>query len=184
MSKLDKIQFVHDFYGTVNELEVILCIDGEDYSTRDVDSITNNVKDRLRKRYALDFSRYSLTEMLKEDSLSELSKEFADTLYYSYNRLCGDSTYFVFTMDTPVSLAKVNYLGITRNSMNSILILLQKNGQQDGLFDAINQIRVKLLSTPMCIEKKLFMCLCVAYDLGLFEIVGVLAQILYVGGKK
>ena len=181
MSRNHEIRFVHDFYGVISELEVALCIDGEDYATRDIDSAMVKIKQRLQRQYSIDLSG-SIEDTYAGTIIGDEVKNFLDNMQFMYNRVCGCSHYFRYIGEVPINLSKINYLGITKDSMLGVLKLLQCEGRHDTLNSAMEQIKSKIGTIPMSIEKKLYMILYVSFKLELFELTAVIAEILYLGG--
>lgn len=174
-------RFSHDFYGTLSELEVALCIDGEDYASRDIDAAMKRIKLRLQKQYAIDLSG-SIEDLYSASVIGSEVKDFLDNLQFMYNRIAGCCQYFRFIGEIPVNLSKINYMGITKDSMLSVLKLLQCEGRHESLKNPMEQIKAKIGTIPMSEEKKLFMCLYVSYSLELYELTAALAEIIYLGG--
>lgn len=181
MSRNHEIRFVHDFYGVISELEVALCIDGEDYATRDIDSAMIKIKQRLQRQYSIDLSG-SIEDTYAGTIIGDEVKNFLDNMQFMYNRVCGCSHYFRYIGEIPINLSKINYLGITKDSMLGVLKLLQCEGRHDSLGSAMEQIKSKIGTIPMSIEKKIYMILYVSFKLELFELTAVIAEILYLGG--
>lgn len=181
MNKPKEVRFLHDFYGVINEMEVALCIDGEDYSTRDVDMAITRIKQRIQRQYSIDLSG-NLNDMYAGTLIGDEVKNFLDNMQFMYNRICGCSHYFRYVGQIPVNLSKINYLGITKESMLSILKLLQCEGRHESLSSAMEQVKSKIGTIPMSIEKKLYMILYVSNILELYELSAVVAEILYLGG--
>lgn len=181
MPDLKEIRFVHNFSGIVQELEVSLCIDGKHYERRDIDEVISDIKHRIQLSYSID-----LTGTHEENYAGTLIGDevvnFLDTMKFNYDNVCGLSHYFRYIGEIPINLAKINYLGITKDSMLAVLKMLQMEGRHCNLKSAIEDIEVRIGTIEMCIEKKLFMLLCVSYEIGLFELTAVLAEILYLGG--
>lgn len=181
MSNPTEIRFTHDFFGVVSELEVALCIDGEDYATRDINNALSKIKLRLQRQYSIDFSG-SMADAYSGVIIGDEVKNFLDNMQYLYNKVCGCSSYFRYIGKIPVSLSKVNYLGITKTDMMGFLSLLQTEGKHRSLKSPVDQIALKIGTIPMSIEKKLFMILTVSYVLELHELCSAIAEILYLGG--
>lgn len=181
MSHNKEVRFVHDFFGVINEMEVALCIDGEDYATRDVDMAINRIKQRLQRQYSIDISG-TMSAMYSGTLIGDEVKNFLDNMQFMYNRVCGCSHYFRYIGQVPINLSKINYLGITKESMLSVLKLLQCEGRHESLSSAMDQIKSKIGTIPMSIEKKLYMILYVSHTMELFELSAVIAEILYLGG--
>lgn len=178
---LKEVRFTHDFYGALNELQVALCIDGKDYAERDPSRLLSNVKERLQKQYALD-TTVSIDELYSASIMGDEVSNFLESTKYMYDKLCGLSHFFRFTGKIPINLSDVNYLGTTKNQMLSLLKLLQTEGRQEFLSSTIENIKSRMLSIPQSVEKQMFMCLVISYNLKLFELTAVLAEILYMGG--
>lgn len=183
MSKILQIRFIHDFYSNIKELEVILCIDGVDYATRDIDIAISNIKDRISKQYYIDFNNTNNVDNIYNNTVvNNEVNVFVDNIFFMYNKICGSSHYFLYSGKIPVNLSKVNYMGITKDSMLGVLKLLQVEGNYEIVVEAMEQIKYKIGTVPMCNEKRLFMLLYVSYILKLYELTSVIAQILYIGG--
>lgn len=182
MPQTNEVRFVHDFFGVVNELEVALCIDGEDYATRDVDMAIMRIKQRLQKQYSIDLSGNNMSDVYSGSILGDEVKTFLDNIQFLYDRVCGCSHYFRYIGKVPINLSKMNYMGITKDSMLSILKLLQCEGRHESLSNPMEQIKSKIGTVPMSTEKKLFMLLYVSYILELYELTAAIAEILYLGG--
>lgn len=181
MSQSKEVRFAHDFFGVVSEMEVALCIDGEDYASRDVDMSINRIKQRIQRQYSIDLSG-KLSDMYAGNLIGDEVRNFLDNMQFMYNRICGSSHYFRYVGQVPVNISKINYLGITKDSMLSVLKLLQCEGRHESLSSAMEQIKSKIGTIPMSVEKKLYMILYVSYIMELFELSAVVAEILYLGG--
>lgn len=181
MSQAKEVRFIHDFFGVINEMEVALCIDGEDYATRDVDMSIKRIKQRIQRQYSLDLSG-TLSDMYAGTIIGDEVKNFLDNMQFMYNRICGCSHYFRYIGQVPINLSKINYLGITKESMLGVLKLLQCEGRHESLSGAMEQIKSKIGTIPMSIEKKLYMILYVSHTMELYELSAVVAEILYLGG--
>lgn len=181
MSHNNEVRFEHDFFGVVDELEVSLCIDGEDYATRDIDSAIVKIRQRIQKQYSIDLNAAIGDNYLDAVMGTEI-KAFLDNMHYLYNNVCGCGNFFRYIGGVPICLSNVNYLGITKDSMLSVLKLLQIEGRHDTLTSSMNQIKAKIGTVPMSLEKKLFMILYVSFELELYELSAAIAEILYIGG--
>lgn len=181
MNSNKETRFVHDFFGVINELEIALCIDGEDYATRDIETAISNIKQRLQKQYGLDMSG-SIDDVYTESIIGGEVKTFLDNIQYMYNKVAGCGQYFRYIGNIPINLSKLNYMGFTKDSLLAILRMLQVEGHYDSLIVSMQQIREKLCTLPMSYEKKLFMILSVSYILKLYELTDAIAELLYIGG--
>lgn len=181
MPNYKEIRFTHDFYGVVSELEVALCIDGEDYATRDIDMSISKIRQRIQRQYSIDLSG-TMSDTYSGTIIGDEVKNFLDNMKFMYDRVCGCSHYFRYLGQVPVNISKINYLGITKESMLSVLKLLQCEGRHESLSSAMEQIKSKIGTIPMSIEKKLYMILYISYKLELYELSAAVAEILYLGG--
>lgn len=181
MSHFKEVRFVQDFFGVVSELEVALCIDGEDYATRDISMSMSRIKQRLQMQYSIDLSG-NIEEAYAGAIIGNEVTNFLDNMQFMYNRVCGSAHYFRYVGQIPVNLSKINYLGITKESMLGILKLIQCEGRQESLTTSMEQIKSKIGTIPMSLEKKLYMILYVSYTLKLYELTASIAEILYLGG--
>jgi hypothetical protein len=177
-----EIRFIHDFYGVINEIEVALCIDGEDYASRDIDIATSRIIKRLQRNYSIDFNINNMNNVYFGSSLGDETKIFLDNIKFLYDRISGCSHYFRYIGQIPINLSKINYLGITKESMLGVLKLLQCEGKHNSMSNAMEQIKSKIGTISMSTEKKLYMILYISYILELYELTAVIAEILYLGG--
>lgn len=171
-------RFVHDYYGILNELEGAFCIDGQDYANRSIDVAFSNIFKRLQRQYHIDLT-VPRDLLYSTESVGAEVKPFLDNMYYLYCKLAGLAHFIKYSGQNPFSLSKINYLGVTPTSFKAFLKFLQLDGKNTGLDDSIERIKVGLGTVSMCNEKKLVMILCLAYELQLYELVAVIAEILY-----
>lgn len=178
-----EVVFVHDFHGTINELEIALCIDGEDYGSRDIDIVLNRIRTRIQRQYGIELSG-RISDSTSSYVLGDEMRNFIDNMQFIYNKVCALSAYSRYCGEIPISLERVNYIGVSKTSLTSLLKLLQCEGRTKYVEASMDTVKGRITSLPMCSEKKLFLCLVVCYYIGLYELTAVLAEILYLGGLK
>lgn len=173
--------FKHDFLGIIAEAEVSLCIDGNDYASRDIDQAIDSIKNKIERQFGIDFN-YSLNEMVNGSSIMDEASTFVDSVYYIYCRLCACSQYFRYIGEIPVKPKAINYAGYTKNSFLGLMRLLTIDGKYESVEQSVEQLKYRLGTIPMCVERKLLMILVICYGLNLYEMVACIAELLYIGG--
>lgn len=164
----------------LKELEAVLQIDGIDYEEIDSERLLQNVKKRIEKQYQLDLSDTSYGATMVNNMAYQGSLViFIDNVSRVHSILCGYAQICRFTMEIPISLSSINYMGFTRETLKEVLVSAQVNSKMVAISRAMEAIGEKLATLNLCYEKRLLTCFYVVYKLGLYELTAALAELLY-----
>lgn len=178
------ISDMYDINRIVLDIEVALQIDGKDYAEKDVDVILNNIHNRIIRQYQLDLRG----KKVSDDSLyigksSRAISLFIENIAVLHSRLCGYLQIVRYTKYVTIKPVNINYMGFTQKSFLSFFISAMGATTIPNIEVAVRAIKGKFGSINNCIEKKLILIIIVAFELGLYELVAAIAEILYLGGK-
>lgn len=178
------ISSLYDINRIIINLEVALQIDGQDYAEKDVNTIIRNVKQRIIRQYQVDLTNCKITD----DDLSigrsrNSAVLFIENVANLHGQLCGYLQIVRYTGEVQIKPINVNYLGFVEKSLMSVLQLAMRRKTVPTLHDAMEAVKIKVGSINNCMEKKIFLIMIVAYELGFNEIMAAAAEILYLGGK-
>ena len=106
-----------------------------------------------------------------------------DNITVSLQRMSLQLSMILFTKKIPYSLSDVNYLGFARDNllvslkylMDSDLYVKERSNIIQPILSAIDNIII-------CTVKRLFVCLLVLDDIGIYDGASILAHLLYLGG--
>ena len=179
-----EISTLYDINQICIEIEKALMIDGTDYAERDISTIITNVKNRIIRKYQLD-----LTDIKIYDEALYIGKQRASAVMFVENvsilhaRLCGYLQIVRYTGEVQVKPINVNYLGFQDYSLNSLMQLCMRQKTLSKIGNGLSALETKVCTISNCIEKKLFLILIIAYELGLYELMAAVAEIIYLGDK-
>lgn len=177
---------LNDFDGIITELEAALQIDGKDYEESEFTHIIQNVRTRINRQYQIDLSLGKINDISFESGIYHAAVAlFIDNVASIHSRLCALCQIERYTTTSLVNLGVVNYLSYKKESLMKVLQLLQREKTLLGTSasESVSMIENRLAMIRICREKRLFMILIVAYELGFNEIVASVAEILYFGGR-
>ena len=168
----------------LTQLEIALQIDGVDYAEKDVNVIVNNVKTRIARQYNVDLKGTNITDStLFIDKFRSASVLFVDNVTRIHSMLCGYLQIVRYKAVVLVRPGNVNYLGFNDKELLQFLSLCQREVTLPRVREGMESIKNKLASINNCREKRLFLILVVSYELGFYEVMAAIAEILYLGGK-
>lgn len=170
---------LYNLFDILRDIEVALCVEASDYDERDCDNILLNVKKRLNRQYQVDFTQYKVSDALLSNSDNLLL--FVETMKHLHGILSGYCQVSRYTKKIDVSLDNINYLGVTKVSMQKVLKCLQYKDTYDRAREALDSIKVKLATISICTEKRLFLLLVISDELGIYELSTCIAEILFLG---
>ena len=172
----------YDINKILVEIEGALQIDGKDYAEKDVSVILDNVHERIIRQYTLDLRDKKITDAELYIGKSRPSAVlFVDNLALLHAKLCGYLQIVRYIKHCTIRPVNINYMGFTPKSFTSFLIASINASTIPDTAVAMNAIRRKFGSINNCIEKKLILIMIICYELGLYEIVSAIAEILYIG---
>lgn len=179
-----EISDLYDIKKIIIDLEVALCIDGKDYSERNIDKIISDVKKRLIKQYQLDLTKNKITdEELYIGNTKASAQLFLENIASFHSKLAGYLSVTIYNRSITIKPINVNFLGFDEEKFLSPLRRLQDRKYIPTALIDLESIKNKLGSIPNCDEKRLFLLMIIAHELGFDELMSVIAQILYLGGK-
>ena len=168
----------------IRSLEVALQIDGSDYAERNVDTIIRNIKNRIIRQYQVD-----LTLVKMNDDALYMGKSRAQAMLFLENitmlhaNLCGYLQTVRFNGNFVIKPSNVNYLGVTEKPLMNFLQLCMRGKTVPSIAASMDAIKHKVSNISTCLEKKIFLLLVVSYELGFYELLATLAEIMYLGGR-
>lgn len=178
------ISRMYNIDDLVRSLEVALQIDGADYAERSVDTIIKSIKNRIIRQYQVD-----LTDVKMNDDALYMGKTRAQAMLFLENismlhaNLCGYLQTVRFNGNFIIKPSNVNYLGVREKPLMSFLQLCMRSKTVPSINASMDAIKYKIGSISTCLEKKIFLLLVVSYELGFYELMATLAEVLYLGGK-
>ena len=172
----------YDLKEIIKELETAIQIDGVDFELPSVEQLLYEVKRRISRQYQIDLNAVKLNDVALElDASRNSAIVLLDNLTRLHGKLAGYGQILRWKKHTEISLAAINYLGYTEDSLKTALIVLQRSSTQPRAVEALKAIKEKLPAIPMCTEKRLFVLLVVTMDIGCAELAACIAEILYMG---
>ena len=178
------ISDTYDIISIVDNLEVALCISGEDYAEKNIDNILDKIYNRFIKHYNLD-----LRNRLISDAYFYIDKDrskatlFVENMSLFHARLCGYLQIVRFTKEVRIKPININFMGFSQNSFNDFLFTAIDIKGMLKIRPVIYALRNKFGTVNSCIEKRLLLILIIAYEIGLYEIVASISEIFYLGLK-
>lgn len=165
--------------NTVLSFETVLKIEYEETNTKRV--VANAIR-KLESAYSMGIAGKSLYDLEAEnvnlaDNVQNLLQQILEcTKTLAFQFQCG-----MFTHSIPITLSTVKYLGLGKESLQTILRYFQNVDEYYLANNAVQQIMLGLDGVDMSIVKRLFIVLLVLDSLGVKESVAVVAQYLYYG---
>lgn len=167
----------------ITELEVALQIDGSDYAEKDVTRIISNIKKRIARQYQVDLTNTKIDDpTLFVDKYRNASTLFVESVTRIHGMLCGYLQIVRYTTSVLIRPSNVNYLGFNDDSLLNFLALCMRRDTIPSVVESIESVKLKLASVNSCREKRLFIILVVSFELGFYEVMAAVAEILYLGG--
>lgn len=175
---------LYDINRIIINLEVALQIDGADYAEKDVSVIMKNIKSRIIRQYQVDLADTKIDDQSLYMSKSRNSVSlFVENVASLHSQLCGYLQIVRYTGEVTIRPINVNYLGFDDKDLMSLLRFCMRKRTVPSINDALEAVKMKIGFINNCTEKKLFLILIVSYELGFYEIMATVAEILYLGGK-
>ena len=171
------------------KLELALQIDGQDYNERDVEIIMSNIYKRIQRQYQLDLTQTMLTdEALYIGPTRQSAVLFMDNLSDWFSKLAAYSILLNYKLDgtnsnmvIEVMPRNIQYCSASRKGFMGFMSkcrVQQLIPTQDVIF---KWLEGQFGSFSKCIEKRLILIMLVAYRLGLYEFICVIANIFLIG---
>lgn len=175
---------VHGLDTIITEAEVALKIEGHDYEETDFSRIMADIKKRINKEYQIDLNNGKVNDISFETGIYKAATSlFLDTMSGVHMKLTAECQLERYQTISSTHLAKLNWLGFTRESLLAMLMHAQTLKNLPKCEKAIKSFEAALATINFGIEKRLIMLMCVAYEIGVYEIVAAIAEILYLGGR-
>ena len=160
-----------------------LQIDGQDYAEKDIEKTIAIIKKRIARQYQVDLTNTKIDDpSLFVDKFRNASTLFVESVTRIHGLLCGYLQIARFTTYILVRPSNVNYLGFNDDSLLNFLALCMRKDTIPSVAESIESVKLKLASVNNCREKRLFTILVVSYELGFYEVMSAVAEILYLGG--
>lgn len=172
----------YNLEALVLELEVALQIDGVDFEVPRIETVVQEVRKRIARQYQIDLQKLSLDDVNIEKALwSQSALLLMDNLTMLHGKVTGYNQITRWKRKSDLALSSINYLGYTKASLKAVLAALQMYKTQPTADAAMQSIKEKIVTVPLCLEKRIFMVLIVTWELGCTELTAALAEILYMG---
>ena len=177
------ISDMYDINRIILNVEQALCIDGSDYGEKDVDVIIENVTNRIITKHQLDLHNRKITDdelyIGKSRSAAVL---FTENVAQLHATLAGYSAAIIrYNRLVTVRPVNMNYMGFTKEALRSFYMAALQKNTIPSIETAISAIKRKFGSINSCTEKKFMLIIIIAYQFGYYELVAILAEILYHG---
>lgn len=178
------ISVLYDINDISIDLEKALMIDGPDYAERDFSVILNNVRQRIIRQYQLDLTNAKIyDESLYIGKQRSSASMLVENISIIHARLCGYLQIARYSGEIIIKPINVNYLGIQQKSIRGVLQLCMRRKTVESAKNGMLVFESRIGSLSNCLEKKMFLLMTVSYELGFYEIVAAIAEILYLGDK-
>lgn len=178
------ISSCYDLEDIINDLEVALLIDGRDYAEKDFGRIVSNVKNRIRTQYNVDLSKNKMDdEAMYMGPQRQAAFLFCQNIAELHGRLSGYIMILNYNHEIVVNPVNVNYLGLDEEKLMAVLKLSQAKDYIPTVEQNYEIIKSHICSINACTEKKLFLIMFIAYELGFNELLSCISSIFYAGGK-
>lgn len=178
---------ISDMYSIediVIDLEMALQISGTDYAERDFDKIMSNVRNRILRQYNVNLLKNKITDPCMFEGKNRNSVVlFIESIADMHAKLCGYLEIVRYTHEVTIKPVNVNYLGFDETKLMSVLRLAQSKEYIPSIEPNFESIKQQVGTINSCMEKKMFLIMCVAHELGFDELLASIAEILYLGGK-
>lgn len=175
---------VHGIDAIVTEAEVALKIEGYDYEETNFSKIFSNIKKRINKEYQIDLNIGKVNDISFETGIYKAAVSlFLDTMAGVHMKLSAECQLERYQLITSTHPQRLNWFGFTKESLLELLKHAQIRKHIPECEKAIKKIEESLATINFCLEKRLIMLMCVSYEVGVYEIVSIIAEILYIGGR-
>lgn len=178
-----QISDMYDITRIVRDIETALCIDGVDYGEKDIDTIIENVTNRIIVQHQIDLHGRTLKDSDLYIGRSRSSAVlFVENIALMHARLCGYAAAIIrYNRRVTIRPVNINYMGFTSETLKSFYMAAQMEATMPSINTAISAIGRKFGSVNSCIEKQIMLIMIVAYHIGAYELVAGLAEIMYMG---
>ena len=167
----------------ITELEVALQLDGRDYEEESFSDILNNVYKRINRQYQLDFKMGKICDPIFEtNKFFDSASLFVDNIALIHAKLSAYCHIVRYGLHTDVLLSNINYMSVQQSTMLQVLKELQLESCIPSVEEPVRVLENRIQTIRISREKRLFMLLLIAYEIGLYEVVATIAEILYLGG--
>lgn len=172
----------YDINHILLDLEVALQIDGKDYAEKDVDAIIDSILNRIIRQYQIDLHGIKVTdESLYIGKSRSSAVLFVENIALLHAKLCGYLQIVRFTGQVSIKPKNINFMGFTEAGFKNFFIAAMKSYTQPNINDAMKAVKSRFGSINSCIEKKMILIMIVCHEFGFMEMVGNIAEILYLG---
>lgn len=178
---------ISDLYNIeeiLTSLETALQIDGMDYSERDATVILNNVRTRIARQYQVDLRNTKMDDpTLYVDKFRSAAVLFMENVARVHAQLCGYLQVARYNTDIIISPRNIGYMGYNDDSFMTVLRYCMNKQTIPSAAEPIESLKQKLGTVTICREKRVILLMIVSYELGFYEVMASLAEIMYTGGK-
>lgn len=175
-----RVKDCYNLQKIITELEAVLQVDGIDYDEININKLVKAVKQRLERQYHVSFAGEDINETpINGEAYQGSLVVFIDNVARIHSVICGYAQICRYTMEIPISLSSINYMGFTRETFKEVLVAAQTERRMVAVERAIDAIGDKLCTVSLCNEKRILMGLYLTYKLGLYELTASIAELLY-----
>ncbi len=174
MSYFDQL----DYETFIGDLETTLLLSETDYGLN-YDGILANVKARIKTQYCIDLNVTSLDEALSIDTNSELILALYHRILDRFCTLAGAAAHLRFVRKVPINLQSVSYFGYKREDLLKGLQVLTFPETVNNAGALCVQLKEIIPLIKLTIEKRTLVCLLLAYDLKLYDLSSLIAEIMF-----
>ncbi|MDR1523181.1 MAG: hypothetical protein LBS29_04455 [Endomicrobium sp.] len=155
-----------------------------EYSENDISRIMRSAKHKLENAYQVKLDKTVYEIQAQNQLVSDNIQVFIEQLFEAVKSMTAFTHIVMFTKVNKLSLADVNYLGFTAETLRAALKYLQDKQLYEKRHSVIPAIRNAVNNIEMSQLKRLFVIMLVLEDLGLKEGVSAVAQYLYICGLE
>ncbi len=178
------ISDMYDINRIITDTETALQIDGSDYGEKDVDTVLENIRNRIIRQYQIDLHNRKISdESLYIGKSRSAAVMFIENIGILHAKLCGYLQIVRYCKNVTIKSVNINYMGFTQKTFMSFFMAAMGSNTMPSIETAVNAIKRKFGSINNCIEKRLILILIVCYEFGLYEVVASIAEIMYLGDK-
>lgn len=155
-----------------------------EYEESDCLKIIKSAKQKLENAYQVKLDKPVYDVQAQNELVSDALNMFLAELAEGVKNLSAFTNMVMFSKIPSISLADVNYLGFTRETLTTALKYLQDKALYEKRQSIIPPLRNAVSNIEMSQIKRLFVIMLVMEELGIKEGVAVVAQHLYIGGLR
>lgn len=170
----------YNLHDIIRELELALQIEDGDLRETDMDVLITNIKKKINVQYNVDITDFKIDSAEVELSPQRDSASlFIDNIARIHAKLCGYYQVRRYLYNSEISMADINYLGITRESFKVNIRALERAYYQPRATSFIEILKQRLPNISNSWEKRILVLVVVCIEIGFPEVAASLAEIIH-----